>query len=567
MELRDIKNLDQLNSILNETVERGVNNAAQAKWGGRDFILTDENGTQTTVKMKDLVNKFRELANEKGADKDKINDITKNIIKLDFGGDVKLEKYGEMSKRIRNLKNLITPSHLDVIDAISEKHLFKNKDVQQRLIEIITKAKDPQKEFILNNFDENTKSALRLLFNDDYNSALPIVGALRNNERLEVKDFIESLDQEWRAKSIRDNAIESGVDILKRTDARVDLLIENFAKNSENFAEKYFTSAFREGGGFHIDYKRDLEALVHRDPAKAYPIIRALATHSVPEGLDIKEVKAFSGDRKDVKDLCQGLMKQCEKYIIQRSVIGNTEISLNSRGAWQMGSSIAGNLENIETVLGVPTNQLTPLLFNHLLKVNDDKLASLKDQSGLNISRDTKTKIIEGKNIIAKAIEDETIADDELKALFKGNKIDLKSDYFFTDKNDPKDRPDLIKLMRTFRPDVLKEMQPKLDRREVEELKNDLVEVVVFGLSAKSAQRLKKSSAYSDVINLNKALKDYGSSDDPTKTIKIIQDMIAGNSHIREEIQRLQSKDSQEDEKKLGEVLSRIVKSFETLPG
>jgi hypothetical protein len=136
MELNKIKSLNELNSILNETINRGVNNAVQAKWGGRDFILTDENGTKTNVKMKDLVNKFQELSNQEDADKNLINNITKNIIKLNLRGDVELEKYGEISKLVRDSKNIFNPSHMDVIAFISKKHLFNSPKVKQRIEEL-----------------------------------------------------------------------------------------------------------------------------------------------------------------------------------------------------------------------------------------------------------------------------------------------------------------------------------------------------------------------------------------------------------------------------------------------
>jgi len=78
MELGDVKNLDQLNSILNNTVKNGIGNAVKAKWATRDFVLTNDDHTTTTVKMKDLINAFQNLANDA---KDADPEILKNIEK------------------------------------------------------------------------------------------------------------------------------------------------------------------------------------------------------------------------------------------------------------------------------------------------------------------------------------------------------------------------------------------------------------------------------------------------------------------------------------------------------
>jgi hypothetical protein len=463
------------------------------------------------------------------------------------------------------------------------------------------------KEFIVTNFDEPMKSAFKLLWKSDPLIANDLTHILSNSKNPKVKDFLQSLQIEREMKQNRSSAIKSEIDNINKLNQAINKLTSNYHANPKDSINDFFQSILYYSGThekLYPNYNKVLEALVHNDPAKAYPIIRALAAYKIPPG----EEAIVKAEQEKAITLCKELKNQCERYTLERlnQFEINYEIFLDD-GKWQAtfkGYEYNKELFNDINKLFNETGQTIPptssdntvnhdiskinetrLILNEMhlastLGVSEDQLTSLFFKQAFKANKD---KIIESKQIIAKIIKDKTITDEELKTIFNENNIGLYDKYFYLDKNNPTDKLNLKNLMSASRPQLLAEMTKeaeasakflsKSDLAAIKEMEKELSQIVSD--SHIKANNIKRSAAFSEVVNLKRALAEYRSQKNLSGTIKdysnnapvtiskIFQDVVADGSNIRKEIVNFKNSQN-EEERNTGIVLERIVKFLET---
>jgi hypothetical protein len=481
MDLKDITKLNQMNSILNETMDRGLNKAIKVNYASRDFVLTNTDGSTTTVKMKDLVKKFQELSqtdSDGRNDSKLIDSIQEKLIRLDLRGDCELKKFGWISEKIRDLKNLFQPTHLKTMDAIEIPLSNKEQDAVKFLLD--TFENNPAFENPKNPVEwNNLHSAIKQLSNnsqfsltEDIQSALihllrtkPEVAKkairafqLKNSPDVETSIILDKITKEVRVRYDRDAALKY---LRTNLENQREKLLERLQE--ENFqdpllvAKNYYSSAYYSPYDFRFNLSNRLDAikdLVAEDPEKAFPLVNAIAksNYECPDTIRHPNGNTFrlsSEDKKFItahQDEYKRLLGLCEKYLLERDVFVPLTSTVNpDKSPIELNkSSSAKSIEKMK-------------------KGNFDVIENKSDSVLDIILKEANGNLLEEKKAIEWIIDNKDFSDAQIFEFFMKNEITKKPYYTGSYATNKEFRPFLIsKIAQSFyrgeRKDLVKQL-------------------------------------------------------------------------------------------------------------
>lgn len=235
---KNVNNLEQLNSLLSFENKTEMKDAISINWNGRKFNLTDSQGNTTTVKMKEIINKFNELAknekNKSNPDEKLINSIHDNIVALGFEGKKELAKQNSWMQLYKDTKNLLNifSSNTLKLDKIMDKNIGEK--------EIII---NPSKDHIENMFSLNEKTSsfhegvynhlltqeLTEKFNAYKNPKYVADNKIQSNKYKEImkEEFFEAV-KEKNAEHLAGNMLKED----KQTENIIRSLVKNQPENA-----------------------------------------------------------------------------------------------------------------------------------------------------------------------------------------------------------------------------------------------------------------------------------------------------------------------------------------------